>query len=236
MRLTLLKSLPATALATALLAGCVASPAPVTDMSAPQAGPLSAGGPDTFPDSLGEVKLRSKDRISVRVLRETDLSLDDVRIDEDGQFDMPYIGRVQAEGRTASEVAADVAARLGRDYLRNPRVSVNIVDFASNMVTVEGAVSQPGVYQFQPDTTLLGAVAMARGPIRTAKLKQVAIFRTVRGERSVAVFDLSQVRSGAMVDPAIVAGDRILIGFDGLTQAWQDFLQASPLIATFTRI
>lgn len=38
-----------------------------------------------------------------------------------------------------------------------------------------------------------------------------------------------------MVDPVLKPGDRVLIGFSGLAQAWQDFLTAAPLIAVFTR-
>lgn len=218
------------------LTGCVRTVPPSVDTSVPPAAPLAASAPDAFPMSNDAVQLAPKDRISIIVVREPQLSLTEVRIDEDGTFDMPAVGRVTAAGRTTSQIAEEIRTNLGRNYLRNPIVSVNVVDFASNLVTVEGAVTQPGVYQFQPDTTLLGAVAMARGPVRAASLKQVAIFRTVKGVRSVATFDLAAVRAGTMVDPALMPGDRVLIGFNNLTQAWQDFLMSAPLIGIFTRL
>lgn len=218
-----------------LLAGCVASAPPVLDTSSSPSAPLAKAGPDGFPGLSQAIPIRAKDRISVRVLREPDLSLADVRIDEDGSFDMPYAGRIVAEGRQADDIAEEIRRKLGQSYLVDPRVSVNVIEYSSNLVTVEGAVAQPGIYPFQHDTTLLGAIALARGPVRVAKLNEVAIFRQERGERSVAVFDLRKVRSGQMVDPVLKPGDRVLIGFSGLAQAWQDFLTAAPLIAVFSR-
>ena len=225
----------ATAVAALLLSGCMTSKATVTDAGAAPSAPTAMSGPSTFGTVLEDVRLHRRDRVSIRVLREPDLSTDNVRVGEDGTIDMPFIGRVPAEGRTTAQLAEDIRARLAREYLRDPRVAVNVVEFGSHVVTVEGAVGQPGIFQFAPDTTLLGAVALARGPLRMAKLNQVAIFRTMDGARSVAVFDLKKVRSGEMADPVIVPGDRVIIGFDGLTQAWQDVLQAAPLIGTFQR-
>lgn len=217
------------------MAGCVSSPAP-TLSTAPSNEPLtSAGAPPLQARDAADI-VRGRDKISVIVLREPDLTLTDVRVGEDGFFDMPAIGRVQADGRTTAAIAEEVRDRLGRSYLRNPSVAVNVIDYSSHIVTVEGAVEQPGVYQYQPNTTLLGSIAMARGPSRVAKLKQVAIFRFTGGERSVAVFDLMQVRAGTMIDPVLQPGDRVMIGFDGLSQAWRDFLQTAPLIGVFTRI
>jgi polysaccharide export outer membrane protein len=62
----------------------------------------------------------------------------------------------------------------------------------------------------------------------------VAILRQEAGQRSVAVFDLRQVRAGRMIDPEIHPGDRVLVGYDGMQQAWLDILAAAPLLAVFT--
>lgn len=222
------------ALALAGLAGCISSPAVVVDTAAPQSAPLAATANSGFSAGPAAVPVRPRDKLSVQVLREPDLSLADVRVGEDGYFDMPQIGRVRAEGRSTAEISEEIRERLAQDYLVNPRVAVNVVDYASHTVAVEGAVVQPGIYQFQPKTTLVGAVALARGPSRVAKLNQVAIFRQQNGARSVAVFDLRQVRAGRMIDPEIHPGDRVLIGHDGMQQAWLDILAAAPLLAVFT--
>lgn len=222
-----------TALAAFGLSGCASSAPPV--LEGPVAPPMAMSGASGFSGEEGAEPIRPKDKLSIIVQREPDFSLPEVRVAEDGQIDMPFIGRVTVAGLTPAEIGQVLQARLGESYLVAPRVSVNVLDYASHVVTVEGSVAQPGIFQFQPDTTLLGAVALARGTSRVARLDQVAIFRNEDGQRSVAVFDLRQVRSGQMVDPVLRPGDRVIVGFSGLTQAWQDFLQAVPLLALFTR-
>ena len=216
------------------LAGC--SNSHPTQLSGPAAVAPLSGAPAVFSEDPLVAVLHDNDQISVTVLREKELSLDRVTIGIDGSFEMPAIGKVQATGRNVGDVAAEIRSRLGKSYLVNPQVAVNIVEYGSLQVTVEGSVFAPGVFKFDPNTTLLGAVALARGPNRTAKLNQVAIFRKMGAERSVAVFDLKQVRAGQMVDPVLQPGDRVVVGFSGLSQAWQDFLMSVPVLALFTRL
>ena len=84
--------------------------------------------------------------------------------------------------------------------------------------------------------TLLGALALARGPDRVAKLNEVAIFRRVDGQLLTAKFDVAQIRSGKAADPAIMPDDTIVVGFSGLKSVWRDTLQALPAFAVFTRL
>lgn len=209
--------------------------------------PVKLDGTPTFPTAMSSPssaawlesdhpRLKADDVISVTVTREPDLSLAQVRIAEDGTIDVPYVGRVMAAGMTPDDIAEHIRGRLSGGYLNDPRVAVNVVEYASHIVTVEGAVSKPGIFPFQKGTTLLGAVALAQGPVRSAKLRQVAVFREDAQGISVAVFDLRQVRSGKLVDLPMQPGDRIVVGFSALAQGWQDFLQAAPAIGLFTRI
>jgi polysaccharide export outer membrane protein len=143
------------------------------------------------------------------------------------------VGSIPAAGMTAKQFEQDVTRRLAAAGLKNPTVSVNITDFASHLVTVEGAVRNPGVYAFQPGARLSTAIALASGPARTAKMKQLAIFRETPDGIMVAKFDYAQVSSGAMLDPIIEPGDRIVLGTDGLSQFWEDFLRSIPVLGVF---
>lgn len=175
------------------------------------------------------------DRISIVVAREPDLSISNLMIDANGTFSMPGVGRIKAAGHTPDELAQQIATSLAVNYINQPQVSINIVERASRRVTVEGAVTNPGIYPYPVGATLADAIALAHGPQRVAKLDRVAIFRTQGDVRSVAVFDFKLVRAGRMGDPRLMPGDRIEVGFSGLTQAWQDFLQAAPVFNVFTR-
>jgi len=183
----------------------------------------------------GQQVIRPDDKISITVAREPTLSLQAARVSEDGTLDVPYIGPIRASGRTTAQIAGEISAELGRTYLVDPRVSVNIEEYGSHVVTVEGSVQHPGIFPYGKDTTLMGALATAQGPTRSAKLNQIVVFRNVDGERTLAVFDLKKLRTGAQPDPLLKPGDRIIVGFSGLQQAWQDLLQAAPLLNIFRR-
>ncbi len=179
--------------------------------------------------------LRPADVISVQVFREEQLSLESVALDADGRISLPLIGSMQVAGLTALEFQNQVERALGARYLHNPAVAVNIVKYASHLVTVEGAVKLPGVYEFVPGTRLSGGISLAEGPDRIAKLTQVAVFRDTPEGREVAKFDYQAVRAGTMIDPVLQPGDRIVMGTDGLTVFWQDFLKTVPLAGLFVR-
>lgn len=197
------------------------------------AGALQAGL--DMPETFGAYRLGPSDVISVSVYREPELSLTSVTLDTAGDFQMPLVGRVEAAGKTPEEISRFLAERLRSGFIKNPNVAVNIVNATSRRFVVEGAVTNPGIYPYTPDTTLLGAIAAAKGPTRVARLNQVAVFRSRGAERTVAVFDLKAIRAGQAADPRLLAGDKVVVGFSGLTQAWQDFLQAAPLIGVFSR-
>lgn len=85
-----------------------------------------------------------------------------VRIDTSGYLDLPLIGRVQAAGLTVNQLRENLIQRFSSE-IRDPRVSVEVVDFGSQPVTVIGAVNQPGVHQLQGRKTLAEVLSLAGG-------------------------------------------------------------------------
>ena len=152
-----------------------------------------------------------------------------------GAIAFPLIGRVQASGLTAFELAERIEEGLARTYLRNPDVTVMIEEVALDQFVVEGAVVQSGVFDLREDTTLIEAVARARGTNEFASRDDVVIFRTIDGQRMGALFDLNAIEQGYQEDPRIVAGDTIIVHADGARRAYLDFLRASPLAAAVFR-
>lgn len=185
-------------------------------------------------DPFGEYHIGPLDTLSITVLLEPDLTFPSIPVDHGGVFTMPLIGEVAASGKTSKQLTEEITQRLSA-YLVAPAVAVNVTNPASQRVTVDGYVNSPGVYQLTGDTTLLGAIAMAKGPGRVAKLNEIAIFRTVDGHRYAAKFDLTAIREGRAADPQIRASDVIVVGFSRLSQVYQDFLTALPVITVFQR-
>jgi polysaccharide export outer membrane protein len=217
------------------VAACTSTPEPLI-------GPVSAGidaslGQTGYESALAPAYiLRGGDTLQIAVFREPDLSTAGIVIGPNGTIGLPLIGQVDAGGLTSGKLAENISRALDQAGLRNPDVSVNVTEFGSHLVTVEGGVEEPGVYQFAPGAKLSGAVALAKGPNRVAKLREVVVFREVDAQVMIAKFDYQAVRQGTMIDPVLQPGDRVVVGISGLSQAWQDAIQAIPVFALFTRI
>jgi polysaccharide export outer membrane protein len=178
-------------------------------------------------------RIGPSDKLAVTVFQVEDLSFPEIFVDASGRLQLPLLGSVQAAGLTPAELSMDLERRLGERYLRNPRVSVSVSDAASQKITVDGAVTKPGVYEMQGRTTLLQAVAMAEGGTRVADLKKVAVFRSVEGRPMVAVVDLAAIRRGEAVDPVVMGDDVIVVDTSRLSARYRNIIEILPGLAVF---
>jgi len=115
----------------------------------------------TAPDD-GVYRLGAGDEITVDVFGVEDLS-GNYRIDGLGRVSLPLIGSVEVSGYTLSETEDVLEKSYGESYLRNPQITVAVLEFRSQQFTAVGAVSQPRVYNPQRKITLIEALAMAGG-------------------------------------------------------------------------
>ena len=128
---------------------------------------------------------------------------------------------------------SDIAERLAARYLRDPQVTVTVKEAASQKITLDGAVTKPGVYEMRGSTSLLQAVAMAEGPTGIADLTKVAVFRTIDGQRSVALFDLASIRQGRASDPQVFGDDVIVVDTSRLNATLRQLVGVIPALAVF---
>ena len=119
--------------------------------------------------------------------------------------------RLPAAGKTAQQIEQDLTHRLAAKYLNNPQVTVFVKEHNSQTVTVEGAVMRPGVFPIKGKLSLVQVVALAGGLNNDLYDKNVTVFRTVRNERVSKVYDIDDVRAGKAADPALRAGDIVVV-------------------------
>jgi polysaccharide export outer membrane protein len=233
-------------LAGAGLAAMAAGPS-WTQTAVPGAGSPAAQAPQTPPAALtsGPVADRTQSAAAVpaeyRIGRDDDLQIlvfqvpelsQTVRVDANGEFILPFVGRVSAAGHTAGELADILRAKLEGRYLRDPQVTVMVKNAVAQRVTVNGAVVQPGVYALTGPTTLLQALALARGAdTRIANRHRVAIFRNVGGQRQAQLFDLINIEDGRKPDPTVQADDIIVVDTSGVRSFFTYFGSTIPVLA-----
>jgi polysaccharide export outer membrane protein len=110
----------------------------------------------------------AEDHLSITVADEAELT-GKYRVDTDGSFTFPFLGRVEAAGKTLSELQAAITVSLANGFLRNPQVRVEVDQVRSRSVFVTGEVRNPNEYAMTSGTmTLLQALALAGSPTSNA--------------------------------------------------------------------
>jgi polysaccharide export outer membrane protein len=129
-------------------------------------------------DATADYRLGPGDQITIHVVDLNEIPSTPYRVDGSGFLHVPVIGRLWAQGLTAGDVAAEVRDRLTKELV-NPDVTVSIVEFRSQPVSVLGAVANPGVHQLEGRKTLLEMIVLAGG-IRPDAGNLIHITRNLR--------------------------------------------------------
>ena len=120
--------------------------------------------------------LGADDVVSIKVIDAEEVGEKPYAIDQAGHIDLPYVGRVQAGGLTVDELKASIGEKFAT-YIRKPQVTISVVEFRSEPVSVLGSVKSPGVQQLQGHKRLLEVIALSGG-LREDAADRVTITRT----------------------------------------------------------
>lgn len=125
-------------------------------------------GPYVWVDSLpasasssSDVTIQDGDIINVRVFNQEPLSTRE-RVRTDGKIALPVVGEVIARGKHPAQLAAEIQDRL-KSVVVAPSVSVVMEQEGAMRVSVVGEVKNAGVFEVQPGSNVLHALAAAGG-------------------------------------------------------------------------
>jgi polysaccharide biosynthesis/export protein len=102
------------------------------------------------------------DELAVQVAKLDQFTGKTFRIDPTGLLHLPVAGDMKAEGLSIEDLQKAIADKL-KDILRHPEVSVNVVSYHSQPVSIWGAVNQPGLHQLQGPSQLIEMISSAGG-------------------------------------------------------------------------
>lgn len=131
-----------------------------------------AAATDTLKTS--ELRLEAGDKIRITVFGEEKLT-GDYQVDTGGLVAMPLAGSVKAAGLTPPEFERALETRFRGTYLRNPKVTVEVMTFRPFYVL--GEVQKPGEYPYRAGLNVLSAIAVAGGATYRASTSEVLIQR-----------------------------------------------------------
>jgi polysaccharide export outer membrane protein len=209
-----------------VLSGCASRGGSGGVAELPQADPVAAaiGRP--------EYRIGPSDLLKVTVFRVEELDRQ-VRVSNDGRIVLPLIGPLDVAGRTAAQAEADIAARYAGGYLQAPQVTVFVEEYASQRITVGGAVGKPGIYPITSRLTLLQALSLAEGADDVANLRNVVVFRTIGGNRQFARFDALAISRGDSPDPELMGEDVVVVDTAAGKVALQNLIKLAPFVAVW---
>ena len=147
-------------------------------------------------NQTGGYRLGSGDRLRVVVFNEEQLT-GEVMVDPNGAIGMALAGSVRAAGRTTEQLAADIAARLRGTYLRDPNVSVQVLQ--TRPFYVIGEVARPGEYPYRAGMTVQTAVAVAGGFTFRANQRRVFVTREAFGSEVAVPVSSFQLAPGDLL-------------------------------------
>ena len=102
------------------------------------------------------------DQVSIWALGAEEIPDRPFRVDPQGYLELPVAGRIRAGGLTTEQLGAEISQKLS-SVIKQPQVTVSLVELRSQPISVVGAVGTPGVHQVNGRKTLLEALSLAGG-------------------------------------------------------------------------
>lgn len=146
------------------LSGCAGGPKAMADIPS-----LAAEDGAGFSQSY---RLGAGDKLRLTVYGEEDLS-GEYLVGGEGALSLPLIGEIAAGNLTLAELQEAVAERLRAGYIKEPRVSVEIINYRPFYIF--GEVKESGEFPYQAGMSVLNAIAIAGGYSYRANMRHVYI-------------------------------------------------------------
>lgn len=115
----------------------------------------------------------------------------------DGKLDFPLIGEVDVDGKSVTDVREELTARLA-EYIKNPRVSVNISRWGTTRVYVLGEVKNPGLYELDKSRRVLDAIGKAGAYTKDAAKRKVFLIHQDHQGAPINIDLIKMLREGDM--------------------------------------
>lgn len=179
-----------------LMAAATCQPEPATVLPVP----ASAGSEELGPGDVVEIRVTDQDELT-----------GEYEVGEDGTIRFPWIENVEVAGRTRGELAEIIEAKLADGWLRQPQVSVRVLDRQNREVSVLGQVNTPGSYPFKERLTLVQAISLAGGMNPLGQAKRVKLIRETDAGTKTYEIDVRQILESKRADLPLEPGDIVFV-------------------------
>lgn len=194
-----------------------------------------------------EAVIRSGDKFSFSIWGHDELSIGTVNgvydshegtgkwvlVDNDGEVNLPQIGRVKVAGYDIKEVNYLLEEKYST-VLKDPIINVRV---ANQFVTVLGEVNKPGRYELDnSQTTLVEIIGTAAGLTPYAKGHEVKVIRQVQNRTVDLVVDLTDLATFSEYNVQLQSDDVVYIGPNEKKDADDRLRRATTIAGIFAGI
>ena len=167
--------------------------------------------PTVAPFDDTKLALGPGDKIELTIFYGTEESKTPYVLDSTGQIEVRFIGSVAASGKTSREVQEEIRARLADGYLRNPVVSLTVVEINSLKCSVFGQVANSGSVKFTPGMTITEAIAKSGGFTPLARKNLVKVTRIQDGKTAIYKIPVELIATGERPNFPMMPGDAVFV-------------------------
>jgi polysaccharide export outer membrane protein len=174
--------------------------------TAQTAAPASAAPREDYLLGAGDV-------IRIQVFQNPDLTVE-ARISESGVISYPLLGQLRIGGLSPTDGERMIAQRLrSGNFLQNPQVTINVLTFRSQQVSVLGNVNKPGRYAIETTAMRLSEMLSTAGGVAPTGADEVVLITTRAGKPTRIEIDIVDLFATGDLDkdPTMQAGDVIYV-------------------------
>jgi polysaccharide export outer membrane protein len=167
------------------------------------------------PPATHALLISAGDLLDLNVFDTPELSAK-LRVDEQGKVTLPVAGAISVLGLTAEQAGQAIEARF-RDtaVLNDPHVTVTVLEFSTQGITVLGEVKNPGVYPMLGAHGLLDLISAAGGETTSAG-KEVTVTHRDDPDHPVIVRIQSKPGSTVAFNVDVRPGDTVMVSHAGI--------------------
>ena len=173
-----------------------------------------------------EYKIAPRDLLQLTVFQVPDMNKT-AQVDGAGVISLPLIGNTKVGGKTINQAEDEIRTKLGKKYLQSPQVSPSLVK-SGQRVTVNGAVKNPTVITIDGVLTLSQAIAQTGGLSEIGNGGRVHLARMSGQSVKDQVFNINEIQSGNVPDPALYGGDIVVVEESGTKVAFKNIRDLLP--------
>src|SRR5258708_16855995 len=134
------------------------------------------------PFGAGEYRVGPGDLLRVSVFDHPELAAD-LRVSQSGNLTFPLLGQLAVAGKSAHDIESALVRGLASGgFVREPQVSVLVIDYQSQKISVMGQVTRPGQYVLTASEHALDLLAAAGGVVNMIAADEATLIRR-NGER-----------------------------------------------------